>query len=225
MIRKLIIIVFAYGALWAQSDRVKEIVTPSVISDNMVLQQNTNAPIWGWTSPGETVIVTASWLQQTLSTQADANGKWSVSLKTNKAGAKRYTITIKTSQAKKTIRNILFGEVWLASGQSNMQMPLKGWGSQNVENSEAAIANSNFPQIRLFQVRQNASPHPLNDCTGAWLLSAPESAANFSAAAYFFAQKLYDELQIPIGIIHSSWGGNKSPSLAGKRKSRSAWRF
>jgi sialate O-acetylesterase len=216
MIRKLIIIVFACGALWAQSDRVKEIVTPSVISDNMVLQQNTNAPIWGWTSPGETVVVTASWLQQTLSTQADANGKWSVSLKTNKAGAKRYTITIKTSQAKKTIRNILFGEVWLASGQSNMQMPLKGWGSQNVENSEAAIANSNFPQIRLFQVRQNASPHPLNDCTGAWLLSAPESATNFSAAAYFFAQKLYDELQIPIGIIHSSWGGTKAQAWLAK---------
>ncbi|MEN8116703.1 MAG: sialate O-acetylesterase [Bacteroidota bacterium] len=191
---------------------------PAVIADNMVLQQKINVPIWGWTSPNEKVIVNASWLDNSITIKADEKGKWNTKLQTRGAGSKKFSIQIVSQDEIIIISNILFGEVWLASGQSNMQMPLKGWGSQHVAESEETMENSLNPNIRLFQVRQNTSPKPLDNCTGAWLESNPESVAGFSSVAYFFAKKLNEELNIPIGIIHSSWGGTKAQAWVSRKK-------
>jgi len=181
---------------------------PSIISDNMVLQQNSNVPVWGWAMPNEKINVKASWLQKSFITQADSSGKWSVFLPTKKAGNSKHIITIETINHKITLKNILFGEVWLASGQSNMQMPLKGW-PEPVDLADETIKNADIPEIRLFDVYPNTAPKPLDDCVGTWQESSPESVKGFSAVAYFFAKKLNKELNIPIGIIHSSWGGTK----------------
>jgi len=188
----------------------KQLILPSIVSNNMVLQQKSNVPIWGWAIENEEVKINASWLDNPIVVKADKNGRWEVKLPTNNASIRKYSISINSLKDTVTISSILFGEVWLASGQSNMTMPLKGWGEQNIEGAEEAIKNSSNPEIRLFQVRQNATPAPLDDCEGLWVESNPVDVANFSATAYFFAEKLNRELGIPIGIIHSSWGGTKA---------------
>ena len=187
----------------------KSLHLPAVISNNMVLQQNTHVPIWGWASPNEKVIVKASWLTKQIYTKADTSGYWIVRIKTKAADNEGpFSICVSTEQESLQISNILFGEVWLASGQSNMEMPLKGWEQEGkVNNAEEEIANSDFPLIRMFTVKKVMSFYPKSDCSGTWQITSPKTAGNFSATAYFFAKYLYQKLHIPIGIIHSSWGG------------------
>ena len=118
-------------------------------------------------------------------------------------------LTITAGSSTLTINDVLLGEVWLASGQSNMEMPLEGWPPNDlIQDSEAAIAAADKPNIRMFTVEKATSATPLEDVSGNWELASPESAGSFSAAAWFFAQKLEQELNVPIGIIHSSWGGS-----------------
>jgi sialate O-acetylesterase len=177
---------------------------PSFFTDNMVLQQKSAVPFWG-ESDGKSITVTTSWDKKTYTTQV-ANGKWKVVLKTPNYGGP-YTITINDGTIK-TLANILIGEVWLCSGQSNMEMPLEGWGKIN--NYKEEIANANYPQIRLLQAEHIESTLPLNTLKvqhDGWNVCSPETAADFSATAYFFARKIYKEKKIPIGLIHSSWGG------------------
>lgn len=177
-----------------------------MFSDNMVLQQKTDAPIWGKAKPNSTVKITTSWDKQTYTAKSDANGSWNIAVKTPSAGGP-YELTI---SEKNTIRlkNVLIGEVWICSGQSNMEMPLAGWGQ--IANYKKEIAEANYPSIRLFQVQRTTSPHPLDDVTvasGGWQLCSPTSIPEFSATAYFFGRDLYQSLNVPIGLIHTSWGG------------------
>lgn len=179
---------------------------PSFFTDNMVLQQKSKVPFWGTAAAGVSVKVTSSWDNKSYTAKADAKGNWSADLKTPAYGGP-YTITINDGDIL-VLNNILIGEVWLCSGQSNMEMPLDGWGKIN--NYEQEISKANYPQIRLLQAEHTDSATPLNDLKvqhGGWQVCSPETIADFSSTAYFFAKKIYDEKHIPIGLLHSSWGG------------------
>ncbi len=179
-----------------------KIWTPSVISDNMVLQQMDTVSIWGWTTQTkEKITVTGSWNNVSVSTKA-YHGKWTARIVTPKAGGGPYSISIKGHE-EVTISNVLFGEVWLASGQSNME-----WNAKlGFNNSKEEVAKANYPNIRLFHVPKHQAEAPQQDTPGEWLECTPESMEAFSATAYLFAKNLHNDLKVPIGIINSSWGG------------------
>jgi sialate O-acetylesterase len=172
---------------------------PAVIGDNMVLQRGQTVPIWGWADAGETV--TVSMLGQTKSAQPNADGKWLVRLDALTAGGP-HTMTVKGHNTL-TLKNILVGEVWLCSGQSNMQMNV---ASSN--NAKEEIAAAEYPQIRLVSVPCKGTQEAQQDFKGQWAECSPKTVGPFSAAAYFFGRKLYKELNVPIGLIHCSWGGS-----------------
>ncbi|PBI87996.1 Glycosyl hydrolases family 2, sugar binding domain [Flavobacterium sp. ACN2] len=177
---------------------------PSFFTDNMVLQQKSAVRFWG-ESNKQSVSVTTSWDKKVYKTNV-VNGKWDVVLKTPAYGGP-FAITINDGDLK-TLQNVLIGEVWLCSGQSNMEMPLEGWGKIN--NYKEEIANADYPQIRLLQAEHVESTLPLNTLKvqhDGWNVCNPKTIADFSATAYFFARKIYEEKKIPIGLIHSSWGG------------------
>lgn len=180
------------------------VLLPSFFTDNMVLQQKSAVPLWG-ESNAKSISITTSWDKKTYKTNVE-NGKWKIVFKTPVYGGP-YTITINDGTIK-TINNILIGEVWLCSGQSNMEMPLEGWGKIN--NYKEEIANANYPNIRLLQAEHIESSLPLSTLKvqhDGWNVCSPATIADFSATAYFFARKIYKEKKIPIGLIHSSWGG------------------
>jgi sialate O-acetylesterase len=184
---------------------------PSLISDNMLLQQKTTAKIWGKANPGRKITVSGSW-KSNGEAVAGKDGKWSVNLTTPEAGGP-YTIDIKCSDTTITIKNVLIGEVWFCSGQSNMEMPLAGWPpADTIMHSAATIASSSIPEIRLFNVQRKISGEPVDECSGRWEVSSPAIVQQFSATAYFFGKKLYDELHVPVGLIESAWGGTPSES-------------
>ena len=189
-----------------------KITLPSVISDNMVLQQNTEVTLWGWTTQvNESLEITASWDQKLIPVNA-LNSRWEVMIKTPSYGGP-YTLTIKAHETIK-ISNVMIGEVWLASGQSNMEMPVDSIhkGFHGVVNREKVIASGENPAIRMFTVLKRTSDFPQDNCEGVWEVATPKTVKLFSATAYFFALKLNAELNIPIGIIHSSWGGTNAES-------------
>lgn len=184
---------------------------PSLISDNMLLQQKTNAKIWGKANPGRKISVSTSWNSNGQAI-AGKDGKWSVSLPTPEAGGP-YTITISGKDTTIVIKNVLIGEVWFCSGQSNMEMPVAGWPpADTIMHSKETIAAASIPEIRLFNVQKVISGQPLDECTGRWEVSTPETVPQFSATGYFFGKKLHAELNIPIGLIESAWGGTPSES-------------
>ena len=189
---------------------------PTIFSNNMVLQQNSNAAIWGKATPGTKVTVTGDW-GATASAKAAVDSTWLLNLPTRGAGGP-YALRVTANKTAITINNVLLGEVWLASGQSNMEMPLAGWPPKDpIMNSEATITTSDNSEIRMFTVLRNTSAVPLEDVSGDWQLASPETAGRFSATAYFFARKLNQELRVPIGIIHSSWGGTPAEAwVSGK---------
>ena len=177
-----------------------DVKLPSIFSDNMVLQRETKAPVWGWADVGEKVTVTGSWGESAATVTGD-DGKWQVAVKTPSAGGP-LTLTI---QGKNTIelKNVLSGEVWLCSGQSNMGMTVNS--SNNAKEEKAA---ADYPQIRLFRVHLVPAVEPQDDCkVRPWAECSPTNVGGFSAAGYFFGRKLHQDLGIPIGLINSSWGG------------------
>jgi len=182
---------------------------PAVFADNMVLQQKTQAPIWGWADPGEQVRIKASWQGSAGSTQADKHGKWLIRIATPKAGGP-YTITI-SGHNEITLQNVLIGEVWVCSGQSNMRMMVK-----SSHNAEHAIAAADYPRIRLFSVKRAVADRPQTDCTGRWSQCSPKTIPGFSATAYYFGRRLHRKLGVPVGLIHTSVGG--TPAEAWTRK-------
>jgi len=186
---------------------IAEVKLPKVLSDHVVLQRNAPIHIWGWADPGEQV--TVSLLSAKQSAVADDLGKWSVYLAPQPAGGP-YTITIQGNNTI-TISDVLIGDVWFASGQSNMEMPLKGFpGSAVLKNGDEEIANSNQPQIHLLRVHTRPSDHPLPDLADpdeVWTLCTPDTAANFSAVAYFFGREIQQQEKVPIGLIDDTWGG------------------
>jgi sialate O-acetylesterase len=182
---------------------------PSLIGDNMLLQQKADIKIWGKASPGQKITVDASW-KATGKAESGENGKWSLVLKTPEAGGP-YTLKVSANDTSITINNVLIGEVWFCSGQSNMEMPVAGWPpNDTIMHSAKMIESAAIPEIRLFNVQKNVSGDPLEDCTGRWEVSSKESVKSFSATAYFFGRKLHDELNIPVGLIESAWGGTPS---------------
>ncbi|MDN3641138.1 sialate O-acetylesterase [Lutimonas halocynthiae] len=192
---------------------------PYLFSDHMVLQQNEKVSIWGQYNPNDKIEIKGSWGEKAI-TQTDENGDWNLKIQTPKAGGP-FTMNITTADSTIVLNDILFGEVWLASGQSNMQMPLKGWPPNDViKDSKNEIASAAHPEIRMFTVPMTLSLVPLDDIKGEWLASSPETAGDFSATAYFFAKRLQEELKVPIGIIHSSWGGTPAESWASEASLR-----
>jgi sialate O-acetylesterase len=175
-----------------------EVKLPAIISDNMVLQRGVKLRIWGSAKPGERVIVMLK--DKSAGTVADAQGQWQVWLDPLKAGGP-IELTVKGDNVL-TVKNVLVGEVWLCSGQSNMEWPLI-----NTIGATDVVAQANYPEIRLFTVTKNTSPTPLADLEGHWVVTTPDDAAHFSAVGYFFGRELYQQLKVPVGLINSSWGG------------------
>ncbi|AXB55717.1 sialate O-acetylesterase [Flavobacterium fluviale] len=172
---------------------------PLIFSNGMVLQRDKQIPIWGFADPNESVEIHFN--KQIKKTQADKNGKWTVNLSPEKAGGPFELIII--GKNKIVIKNVLVGEVWICSGQSNMEFQV-----YKTMNAEKEIADSNYPMIRHFGVAQDLSGTPKEDLKqGKWEASNKETVGNFTAVGYYFARKLYAELKIPIGIINTSWGG------------------
>ena len=187
---------------------------PNIIGNNMVLQQKTQVPVWGWAAAGTNVTITASW-GETVTTTAETTGKWMTKIQTPIAipgQAPAYTLTITGPANTITFSNILVGEVWLCSGQSNMwfQMKYNSADVQGVVDSENEIAAANYPNIRLFTVLRGTSASPVVNCTGSWSGCTPATVATFSAASYYFGRELYKNqaLNVPIGLIHSSYSGS-----------------
>lgn len=185
----------------------------SIFGDHMVLQRNSEVAIWGKDKPGKKIQVSANWGVQ-ASTTAGENGKWSVHIKTTEAGGP-YALDVEGSQ-KIEIKDVLLGEVWLCSGQSNMEMPLRGFKGQPIYGNNEAILGANNDQIRLFTIGRNVSKVPSDTCSGKWIQSSSEVAADFSAVAYFYGEKLQESLNVPVGLISSSWGGTPAEAWTPK---------
>ncbi len=183
-----------------------EVRLPNVISSHAVLQRNRPIHIWGWASPGETV--TVRFHGQSRAATADDLGKWSLWLAPESAGGP-YNLTAQGSGgAPVTLTDILVGDVWLASGQSNMEMPLDGFpGSAVVKNSAQEIAKANLPQLRLLRLEKKSSLYPQTDVSATWTECTAQTAAEFSAVAYFFGREINQREHVPIGLIDSTWGG------------------
>lgn len=182
---------------------------PAVFSSNMVLQRETEVPVWGKASPNATVSVVTSWNDEEYLTQADGNGKWKLNIKTAEAGGP-YFMIVSDGEVMR-LENILLGEVWVCSGQSNMEMPVAGWGQ--VLNYREEIEKANYPDIRIFQVTKKISEIPLDDVktdTNGWQQCSPQTIGEFSSVAYFFARELYEKQGIPVGLIGTYWGGTIS---------------
>lgn len=180
----------------------------SIFCDHMVLQQKSNVPIWGWALPQEKITIFPDWQQQETSIIADANGNWKAEISTPQAGGP-YTITIKGHNEIK-ISDVLIGEVWVCSGQSNMEVPM-GW--LETERSRKDIARANNDKIRIFDIKDRYSIFEENDCIGQWDKWRSATSDNiqwFSAVGYYFGKRLQEELNVPIGLISSHWGGTEA---------------
>ncbi|MBN2639526.1 MAG: sialate O-acetylesterase [Bacteroidales bacterium] len=186
-----------------------EVRLPAIVSSNMVLQRNATVNLWGWAEAHEKISIETSWLKQKLNVEANYNGVWKVQvITTNSKDAQ--TIQIKSKTSKITLENVLFGEVWLCSGQSNMEQAMSGHTGQPTFGALLATMQSNNSQLRLFTVKKAASKNPKDDLEQyvAWQPATPSSVVNFSAVGYFFGQQLQEVLDVPVGIIHASWGGS-----------------
>lgn len=182
-----------------------KITLPSFFTDNMVLQQRTTLKLHGTASPQKRVTVCTGWDSKTYETRSDEQGQWSLNIQTPAAGGP-YELTFSDGK-KLTLKNVLVGEVWFCSGQSNMEMPLEGWGK--IMNYQQEIADANYPSIRLLQVKHTTAFAPQDDAVldFGWEECSPSTVPGFSSTAYFFARKLWEELKVPVGLVHSSWGG------------------
>jgi sialate O-acetylesterase len=185
---------------------VQKLSVSRLFSDHIVLQQKAKVNIWGWASPGQKVQVSSTWNGK-VTTVTNGDGKWKVKLSTPAAGGP-YQISIQTAESRLEIKDVLIGEVWLASGQSNMDIPLKGWPpGDTIFNSAQEIKKADYQAIRFMKVPFGVSVTPLDSAKGKWVATSPSTAGDFSAAAYFFAVELHKKLKVPIGIIQSSIGG------------------
>ena len=188
----------AAGAGTASADRADG-QQPAVLSDSMVLQQGQPVPVWGWADKGEQVTVTFG--DQTHVATAGDDGKWLVKLRALKASDKPAELSV-AGKNKIALKDILVGEVWVCSGQSNMEFVVNSG-----KDSKKEIAAAEFPTIRLFTVPKSIKLEPQSDTKGTWAATTPKTVGNFSAVGYFFGRELNQQLHVPIGLIHTSWGG------------------
>ena len=185
------------GALGAPAQAT--VTLPALLSDHAVLQRSAATRIWGKAAPAEAVAVTLGDAQG--KTTADGQGHWEVKLDLSKAKDGPFDLNV-TGTNTLVVHDVLVGEVWLASGQSNMESPIR-----RTDTTEAEIAQANDPQMRHFKVRNTALDHPADDVVGTWMVDNPENMGSFSGVAYYFAKHLRESLGVPVGIINSSWGG------------------
>jgi sialate O-acetylesterase len=179
---------------------------PSLFSDNMVLQQKNDVNIWGWSDAGQEIIISPSWNGKTYTATANIDGEWKILLPTPEAGGP-YEISISDEQ-EIILKNVLIGEVWLCAGQSNMEMPMKGFMGQPVLGSNDDILRSSNPNIRFISVPRSCKTIPQDDFEGQWLKAEPKTVTNFSATAYYFGRLLNEILDIPVGMVEVSYGGS-----------------
>ena len=199
--------------LFSQSSAIQ--LAP-LFQDNMVLQQQRSVPIWGKGIPGTQVLIKTSW-GKNVSTVVNPDSSWVASLLTPKAGGP-FQISIRHGNNVTVVRNILVGEVWLCSGQSNMEMPLEGWPpSDTIANSAGEIDQALYPTIRMFSVMHAYVPTPAEMCIGNWTECSPRDVRGFSATAYYFGKILSKELKVPIGLINSSFGGTSIEAWMSKQ--------
>ncbi len=204
MKKSLILLVSIFLFIYSYSN----VRLPRLISDNMVLQREKPITLWGWADAGEKV--TVQFNKQTISVRTDNSGKWMIVLGTEQAGGP-FVMTVKGRNTI-TINNILVGEVWVCSGQSNMEFQVC-----SVTNAEGEMKNNNYPQIRQFEVQKSVSGKPEEEVKGGdWQAASPEQVGNFTAVGFFFARELYDRLKVPIGLVHTSWGGTHSETWTSK---------
>ncbi len=186
---------------------------PALFGDNMILQQQQLVSVWGTDDPHTKISVTGIWGKAATVT-SDERGHWKLKLQTPAAGGP-YTVVVKGSKAV-TLKNVLVGEVWFCSGQSNMEMPVKGYANQPVIGSNETILNSANDKIRFLNTPRSVSLTPLYDVKGEWRAASPATTGNFSAVAYYFAKKLQALLGVPVGIIQSAWGASTIESWMDK---------
>ena len=202
----------------------KGLTLNSLFSDHMVLQQQQEVMLWGKYTPKEKISVKADWGSES-STKVDEKGNWRLNLTTPEAGGP-FEVSISTRDTTITLVDVMVGEVWLASGQSNMEMPLEGYlPNEPIDNNLEEIAAADYPNIRSYKVVRATSKTPLNQSEGQWKVTSPENANKFSATAYFFARKLHKELNVPIGIIDSDWGGTPVESWISLEKIKQLGEF
>lgn len=183
---------------------------PEIIGPHMVLQQNSDALMWGWATPGAKITVSPGWLRKPLTTRVSSDGRWQLRVPTPAASPKAYSIRFSGDGSRLTVDDVLIGEVWFCSGQSNMEMPLHGYLNQPVENAAEAVASaSRYPMIRVAMVEKAAAETVQDSVASPWLLATPSNVYDFSALAYFFARELTDMLNVPVGIIDCSYQGTK----------------
>ncbi len=199
---------FWMGLIWtvvfaAEGSRFSraDVTLPSIFSDHMVLQREQPSRVWGWAEPGEAVSVQIG--EQTQGAKADENGRWSVALTPLTAGGP-FTLTVKGNNEIK-LEDVLVGEVWLCSGQSNMQ-----WSVRQSNDADLESLSANFPEIRLIKIPRVGTQEPQHDFEGSWEVCTPETVENFSAVGYFFGRQLHQTLGVPIGLIDNSWGGSSA---------------
>ena len=183
-----------------------KVVLPPVFADNMVLQQQSDAAVWGKAAPGAKVVITTTWAKAKTVVKAGEDGKWFARVATPVAGGP-YEITFNDGD-KVTLKNVLIGEVWICSGQSNMFQPMKGYSAQPTAGGADLILDAKpSTPIRSCTVERTYALEPQDECKCTWYVNDQEGVAEASATAYFFAKRIYDVLGIPVGIIHASWGG------------------
>lgn len=191
------------GTGMGTAQRYMPVSLPSIYADHMVLQQQTTATIWGYGSPNNTIKIVGSWSEKdTVKTVVDCMGKWKTKIRTGKAGGP-YTLQAFDERTKVVINDVMLGEVWLCSGQSNMEWP----AISGLTDREKEVASADCPQIRIFSVPKRASRTLQEESQGKWNVCSPEIMREHSAVAYFFARHLSDSLKVPVGVMTASWGG------------------
>lgn len=193
-----------------------ELRLPKVWSDHAVIQRDRPIHVWGWADAGTRVTATlrgGNNAEETASATANSRGHWSLYLPPRTAGGGPYTLTANCGNNTITVSDLLLGDVWLASGQSNMEMPLSGFpGSAVLKNGPEEIKEANHPEIRILHEPKRFSEYPMQDQEATWQICTPEVAANFSAVAYFFAREIQHDQKVPIGVVEADWGGTPAES-------------
>ncbi|MBN2447579.1 MAG: hypothetical protein JXO22_12675 [Phycisphaerae bacterium] len=198
--------ILALFTLWQIAAASADVRLPAIFSDKMVLQQEADIVLWGWAAPREFIRIKVGWADLKLMAVAGPDGRWSLPVRTPKAGGP-YDITY-LAKNKVTISDVMIGEVWLCSGQSNMEWSF----ASGVDNGDQELAQANNPKIRLFQLKNTFNVAPQPDCEGTWLECTPDSVRSFSAIGYLFGNELHRELNVPIGLIDATWGGTVAES-------------
>ncbi|WP_304067251.1 sialate O-acetylesterase [Pedobacter glucosidilyticus] len=195
-----------------------EVKLARVFTDHMVLQQQTTVKLWGWAKPNEKLSIYSSWDKKQQGIKANNKGEWLVYLQTPKARFKQQEIKIKSTSGDVKLQNILIGEVWLCGGQSNMEMPMKGFKNQPVWGANESVLKSSNPNIRVYTVPRGSQLLPQDTSkTSFWKVAQPESIANFSATGYYFGRILQEMLDVPIGLINCSYGGSVAEAWMSKQ--------